>query len=160
MRANISYKIDVESVNWHEIKEKVAADDFDNGRTPTQLEQSFRNSGAVVIAYAGHEIVGKARALTDGVCNAYVVDVWTYSPYREQGIARRMLEILMDQLSGQHLYLFTDTAQGLYEKVGFNTQGVGMGRVVGEWLQNGSGHSCRLGINFTLKTVSLGWKWP
>jgi len=89
-----------------------------------------------VIAYAGDEIVGKVRALSDGVCNAYVVDVWTYTPYRGQGIAKTMLHKLFEQLPGQHLYLFTDSAKGLYEKVGFQPQGIGMGKVVGEWLVN------------------------
>ncbi len=132
----VSYRTDLEGVDWHEIKAKVAADDFDNGRSPEQLERSFRNSGATVIAYAGHEVIGKARALTDGVCNAYIVDVWTYTPYRERGVAKAMLAALLAQLPGQHIYLFTDTAQGLYEKSGFHVQGIGMGRVVGEWLQN------------------------
>ncbi|MCC6756324.1 MAG: GNAT family N-acetyltransferase [Solirubrobacterales bacterium] len=133
---NFTYKTDLDGVDWQEIKEKVAADDFDNGRTPAQLERSFRNSGATVIAYAGHQIIGKARALTDGVCNAYIVDVWTYTPYRERGVAKTMLQVLLDQLPGQHVYLFTDTAQGFYEKLGFAPQEIGMGRVVGEWLNN------------------------
>lgn len=134
--AAITYKTDLIDVNWDEIKAKVQADEFDNGRMAAQLAASFRNSGATVIAYAGAEIVGKARALTDGVCNAYVVDVWTYRPYRGQGIAKAMMEQLLAQLPGQHVYLFTDTAKGLYEKVGFQVQGIGMGRVVGEWLVN------------------------
>ncbi len=132
----ITYKLDLENVNWTEIKTKLQADDFDNGRTLAQLETSFRNSQATVIAYAGNEIVGKARALSDGVCNAYVVDVWTYTPYRGQGIAKAMLERLNEQLAGQHVYLFTDDAKGLYEKVGFQPQGIGMGKVVGTWLVN------------------------
>ena len=132
----ITYKLDLENVNWSEIKAKVQADDFDNGRTPAQLETSFRNSQATVIAYAGDEIVGKVRALSDGVCNAYVVDVWTYTPYRGQGIAKAMLVRLDEQLAGQHVYLFTDDAKGLYERVGFQPQGIGMGKVVGKWLVN------------------------
>lgn len=132
----ITYKLDLENVNWGEIKSKVQADDFDNGRTPAQLEASFRNSGATVIAYAGDEIVGKARALTDGVCNAYVVDVWTYTPYRGQGVAKMMMQRLLEQLPGQHVYLFTDSAKELYAKVGFKVHGTGMGLVVGEWLVN------------------------
>ena len=132
----ITYKLDLENVNWAEIKAKVQADDFDNGRTPAQLETSFRNSQATVIAYAGDEIVGKVRALSDGVCNAYVVDVWTYTPYRGQGIAKAMLARLDEQLAGQHVYLFTDDAKGLYERVGFQPQGIGMGKVVGKWLVN------------------------
>jgi predicted GNAT family acetyltransferase len=136
--SEITYKLDLTNVNWDEIKAKVAEDDFDNGRTPAQLEASFRNSAVAVIAYAGDEIVGKARALSDGVCNAYVVDVWTYSPYRGRGIARTMMETLLHRLPGQHVYLFTDTAVGLYEKVGFKPQEIGMGRVVGQWLDSSS----------------------
>jgi len=132
----ITYKLDVENVDWDEIKAKVLADDFDNGRTPAQLEACFRNSGATVIAYAGDEIIGKARALTDGVCNAYVVDVWTYKPYRGQGVAKMMMKRLLEQLIGQHVYLFTDSARGLYEKVGFHAHGIGMGKIVDQWLVN------------------------
>lgn len=132
----ITYKFDVDGVNWAEVKAKVAEDDFDNGRTPAQLEASFRNSAVTVIAYAGDAIIGKARALSDGVCNAYVVDVWTYSPYRGRGIARSMMAQLLQRLPGQHVYLFTDTAVGLYEKVGFKAQEIGMGMVVGQWLVN------------------------
>jgi predicted GNAT family acetyltransferase len=136
MNNNITYKTDLDGVDWQELKAKLIEDDFDNGRTPEQLERSFRNTGATVLAYDGHQIVGKARALTDGVCNAYIVDVWTWTPYRERGVAKRMLETLFTQLPGQHCYLFTDTAQGLYEKTGFSVQGIGMGRVVGEWLKS------------------------
>ena len=47
-----------------------------------------------------------------------------------------MLVRLDEQLAGQHVYLFTDDAKGLYERVGFQPQGIGMGKVVGKWLVN------------------------
>ena len=47
-----------------------------------------------------------------------------------------MIEIALSRLPGQHVYLFTDSAMGLYEKCGFAAQEIGMGRVVGEWLKN------------------------
>jgi len=131
----ITFKDDLQDVDWEEVKAKVAEDDFDNGRTPDQLKKSFENSFATCIAYDDGKIIGKARALSDGVCNAYIVDVWTYSPYRRQGIASQMMELLMDKLSGQHVYLFTDDAVGFYEKLGFKKWDVGMGCVVGEWLK-------------------------
>jgi ribosomal protein S18 acetylase RimI-like enzyme len=81
-------------------------------------------------------VIAKARALSDGVCNAYVVDVWTYSPHRKQGIARRMLDLIAEGLPGQHVYLFTDDAVDFYEKIGFQRQGIGLYRMSGEWLQN------------------------
>ncbi|HSF81902.1 MAG TPA: GNAT family N-acetyltransferase [Anaerolineales bacterium] len=75
-----------------------------------QIRQSFVNSHTVCLAYSGDRIIGSARSLSDGVCNAYIVDVWTLSDYRRQGVARRMLENLLDDLQGQHVYLFTDQA--------------------------------------------------
>lgn len=63
--------------------------------------------------------MGTARALSDGVCNAYIVDVWTYSEYRHQGIARKMMEIITEELPGQHVYLFTDNSVDFYKKLGF-----------------------------------------
>jgi hypothetical protein len=82
----ITYKTDLAGVNWDEIKAKVNQDDFDNGRTLEQLRTSFENSFASCIAYDGDQIVGKVRALSNGVCNAYIVDVWTYSPYHHHAL--------------------------------------------------------------------------
>ena len=129
------YKTHLEDINWKEMKETLAMDKFDNGRTPAQLEKSFRNSYATVIAYINNQIVGTARALSDGVCNAYIVDVWTLTKYRRRGIASRMMGILSHQLGGQHVYLFTEDATAFYETLGFKAQSVGMGKVVGEWLK-------------------------
>ena len=132
---SITYKLDLRGVDWDEVKARIAEDDFDNGRTPEQLKVSFENSFATCLAYDGETIIGKARVLSDGVCNAYVVDVWTYTPYRRQGIASQMMEYLMENLEGPHVYLFTDDALDFYQKLGFEKQGIGIGRVVGNWLQ-------------------------
>lgn len=138
MNNDITYKTDLKNVDWAQMKAAVHADDFDNGRTPAQLRLSFQNSYATVIAYAGDQIVGTARALSDGVCNAYIVDVWTLTAYRRRGIATQMMQHLFARLDGQHVYLFTDSAQSLYESLGFRVQEIGLGLVVGEWLQNSS----------------------
>jgi ribosomal protein S18 acetylase RimI-like enzyme len=135
MQDEVTYRTDLEGVDWVQLKATLAADQFDNGRTPEQLQESFENSGATVLAWAGGQVVGTVRALSDGVCNAYVVDVWTYSPFRRRGIARTMMELLLSSLEGQHVYLFTDDAAEFYRKLGFREQPVGMGRVVGEWLK-------------------------
>ena len=133
----IRYKSDLIDVDWDDLKQKLTLDDFDNGRTPVQLQASFNNSQICCLAYDGNQIIGKARALSDGTCNAYIVDVWVYSPYRNLGIARKMISILTDQLHGQHVYLFTeeDTVD-FYQKLGFEKQGIGLGKVIGEWLVN------------------------
>ena len=131
---NILYRMDVGPVDWAEMKAALSTDDFDNGRTPAELAESFANSYAAVVAYDGNIIVGTARALSDGVCNAYIVDVWTRTSHRRRGIASRMMELLLEQCQGQHVYLFTDDRVDFYERLGFIPQDVGMGKVVGKWL--------------------------
>lgn len=132
----ISYTFDMDEVDWEEMRETLIADDFHNGRTVEQYEISFRNSAAAIVAHAGEHIIGTARALSDGVCNAYIVDVWTLSAYRRQGIARAMMEMLLARFPGQHVFLFTDDAAAFYERIGFVRRGVGYEVVVGEWLAN------------------------
>ena len=134
----VTYKRDLAGVDWDEMKEILVADDFDNGRTPEQLKRSFANSHSTCIAYAEGRIIGTARLLSDGVCNAYVVDVWTLSSYRRQGIGRKMMETLLVELPGQHVYLFTDDVVEFYHALGFKEQGIGLARVVGHWLDNES----------------------
>ena len=133
---DITYTLDLTQVDWDEMKAAVQADDFDNGRTPRQLKASFCNSFAACLAYAGSRLIGTARVLSDGVCNAYIVDVWTQTAYRRQGIARRMLELLLERLPGQHVYLFTDDMPDFYRRIGFTERGTGFEKVVGEWLVN------------------------
>lgn len=133
---NIRYQQDLTGVDWADMKAVLLADDFDNGRTPAQYALSFANSAQVCLAYAGDQLVGTARALSDGVCNAYIVDVWTHSAYRRQGIATHMMQLILATLPGQHVYLFTDDAIEFYHQLGFLEQGVGLALVVGRWLDN------------------------
>lgn len=132
--ANVVYKTDLNHVDWVQMKTVLRQDNFDNGRSPEQLKASFENSYATCIAYTEEQIIGTARVLSDGVCNAYIVDVWTLSSFRRQGIARTMMQTLLNRLQGQHVYLFTDDTVDFYRKLGFIEQPVGLGQVVGNWL--------------------------
>jgi len=98
----ISYTTDLAGVDWAALKAILLEDNFDNGRTPQQLRASFQNSFICVFANAGERIIGTVRVLSDQICNAYVVDVWTYSPYRRQGVASQMMKIALEKLPGQH----------------------------------------------------------
>ncbi len=132
----ITYKTDLDGVDWDEMKATLLADDFDNGRTSAQLETSFAQSAHVCLAYADGRLIGTARALSDGVCNGYIVDVWTLVAHRRQGVASAMMRHLLDAMPGQHVYLFSDDAAGFYQKVGFVERPVGLEIVVGKWLDN------------------------
>jgi len=133
----IQYRDDLHGIDWPVLKAALAADNFDNGRTPEQLRRSFENSRAVCIAWFDGQVVGTARAISDGICNSYLVDLWTTSRLRRRGIARTMVERLLGELSGQHVYLQANRELvEFYRRLGFTEQPVGMSRVVGKWLVN------------------------
>lgn len=136
----ILYKRDLAGVDWEALRSTLLEDDFDNGRTPDQLRRSFENSAVTVFALAttpdGERIIGKGRALSDGVCNAYVVDLWTYTPYRRQGIAATMMRLMLHDMPGQHVYLFTDDSPHFYRAIGMQQRGLGFEALVGQWLDN------------------------
>lgn len=79
---DVTFKTDLSNVDWLEMKTTLHQDNFDNGRSCEQLKICFGNSYATCIAYFKNRIIGAARVLSDGVCNAYIVDVWTYTAQR------------------------------------------------------------------------------
>lgn len=123
-------------IDWDLAKADLAADDFDNGRSPDALRKSFEHSQHVAIAWDGERVVGMARLLSDGVCNAYLLDVWTASSHRRRGIASSMVRALADRVPGQHLGLQTDDAGAFYRTLGFRPQPEFLSLVVGRWLAN------------------------
>lgn len=134
----ITYSLSLENVDWTQLKETLKADNFDNGRTPAQLRLSAENSAVNCFAFAEGRIIGTARALSDWVGNAYIVDVWTLTEFRNQGVARKMMELVTAKLQGQHVYLFTDDSVEFYKKLGFVEQGVGLYKIIGDYLENES----------------------
>jgi ribosomal protein S18 acetylase RimI-like enzyme len=126
----------LDGIDWTVLRSDLIADDFDNGRTPDALRRSFEQSQHVAIARDGERVVGTARLLSDGVCNAYLVDVWTHSGYRRQGVATALLRLLVGAVPGQHVGLQTDDAQALYESLGFRPQPEFWSLVSGRWLDN------------------------
>jgi ribosomal protein S18 acetylase RimI-like enzyme len=134
----VTVRIDtsVDGIDWQRTKADLAADAFDNGRSPEALRRSFEQSQHVAFARDGERVVGMARLLSDGVCNAYLVDVWTASTHRRQGIASALIRRLLDEVPGQHVGLQTSDAQALYASLGFEPQPEFWSRLVGSWLDN------------------------
>jgi ribosomal protein S18 acetylase RimI-like enzyme len=126
----------LEGIDWQQAKADLAADFFDNGRSPEALRASFHASQHVAFARDGNRVVGMARLLSDGVCNAYLVDVWTMSAYRRRGIGSTLVRALVEKVPGQHVGLQTDDAQAFYKQLGFREQPEFLSFVVGDWLDN------------------------
>ena len=132
----ISFDATVEGIDWERAKADLAADAFDNGRSADALRRSFESSQHVAFARDDDRVVGMARMLSDGVCNAYVVDVWTHSAYRRKGIGSTLMRMLAEQVPGQHIGLQTDAAQDFYRSLGYAPQPEFWSLVVGRWLDN------------------------
>jgi GNAT superfamily N-acetyltransferase len=132
----ITYRSDLEGVDWEALKQDLIADDFHNGRTTAQLRLSFENSTVVAMGFDGDRCIANGRLLSDRVGNAYVVDVWTHSAYRRQGIGRKIMRMLLEAVPGQHVYLQSDDAVGFYRKLGFVERPKGLQLIVGEYLRN------------------------
>ena len=134
------------NVDWAELRKHLIDDNFHNGRTVEQLRLSFENSAHCVMAYASgkngssdrnvkSECIGTARALSDGIGNAYVVDVWTHSRLRRQGVGKQLMLMLLEEMPGQHVYLKTDDSLEFYTDLGFKPQPEGLFKIVGDYLK-------------------------
>jgi GNAT superfamily N-acetyltransferase len=90
-------------------------------RTPEQV-QSILATGPAVGAWDGDELIGFARAVSDGCFRSYVEDVVVLPDHRRAGTATRMLEVLLELLSEidvVSLFCGADLVH-LYEHAGFN----------------------------------------
>jgi ribosomal protein S18 acetylase RimI-like enzyme len=134
----VTVRIDdsLEGIDWAQAKADLVADDFDNGRSAEALRRSFEQSQHVAVARDGDRLVGMARMLSDGVCNAYLLDVWTSSSHRRLGLGSEMVRRLLEEVPGQHVGLQTDDMQAFYASLGFGPQPEFLSHVVGTWLDN------------------------
>ncbi|MFB9239488.1 GNAT family N-acetyltransferase [Plantactinospora siamensis] len=137
--SEVEFSMSTDGVDWAGLRAALVTDRFDNGRTPEQYRRSHENSHAVVFGRVGDGYVANGRILSDGVCNAYLVDIWTAAPYRRRGVGREVVRRLLATVPGQHVALFTDDMTAFYATLGFRAQAGGMSRIVGRWLDDGRG---------------------
>jgi ribosomal protein S18 acetylase RimI-like enzyme len=84
------------------------------------LQQQVRGARWVVSAWDGQRMVGFARAISDGVTNAYVSTVVVDEAYRGRGIGKQMLRRLMAGGEGIRWVLHARVeATPFYERLGF-----------------------------------------
>lgn len=93
---------------------------FQRPGDPGHLADMVAGSRWVVSAHEGDRLVGFARAISDGVSNAYVSTVAVRPSHQRRGIGRRMLEALLEGRPGIKWVLHASEAgEGLYRSLGF-----------------------------------------
>ena len=97
-------------------------------RTAAEIKRAFANSYLCCFAWIDGQLVGAARATSDGVFYATVLDVAVDPGFQGAGIGRKMMRELLRRLPVQKVYLTTVPGkEGFYEKLGFLHQTNAMG---------------------------------
>jgi GNAT superfamily N-acetyltransferase len=92
-------------------------------RTRGDVEAQIDSAWRVIGAYrtGGGELVGFARAVSDGVSTAYLADVFVVPAARGAGLGQHLVRLLVDEDPGRRFrwLLHTADAHGLYRRFGF-----------------------------------------
>jgi N-acetylglutamate synthase-like GNAT family acetyltransferase len=83
---------------------------------------ALANSKPIVSAWDGSQLVGFARAISDGIYRATIWDVVIDSSYRGAGLGRKLVETVLMHPHvnrAERVYLMTTHQQKFYERIGF-----------------------------------------
>ncbi|SDX25972.1 Acetyltransferase (GNAT) domain-containing protein [Amycolatopsis xylanica] len=90
-------------------------------RTREQIETQVRDAWRVVAAFQDGQMIGFARAFSDGLATAYLADVFVVEHARGQGVSKALVRRMIDEGPGAAMrwMLHTKDAHGLYAQFGF-----------------------------------------
>lgn len=98
-----------------------------SGRNADEQERIFKSSYAVSFLYDGDKLIGCARALSDGVCEAALYNIALAREYHGRKLGRMLIESILEQVRGCNIILNTHPRTvAMYEKFGFRRQKTGM----------------------------------
>jgi ribosomal protein S18 acetylase RimI-like enzyme len=90
---------------------------------PHFVPRLIAGSHCFVVALKGEDIVGMGRAISDGISDAYIQDLTVCSGCRNQGVGRRILQILLERLHNDGVHWIGLIAEPgsdeLYRRAGF-----------------------------------------
>ncbi len=124
---DIKFNNKLENNNWSEL----SALYLDAGmglKTEERLARVFGNSEFQSFLYIKDQLIGAARAFTDGGDCAVVCDVSILKAYQSQGLGKKITSHLMSQIPPhERIMLFcTPGLEPYYEEFGFGKMTTGM----------------------------------
>ena len=115
---HVELRFDCAGVDWiavYETLKRVGMGHF----SPDLHRQAFEASQATVFAYSQNRLVGFARALSDGVCQAAIYDVAVVPEFQRQGIGAQLMDALLSRLSHGNVILYASPGkEDFYRKLG------------------------------------------
>lgn len=93
-------------------------------RDPEDMAVAIAHSTPVVVAWDGPQLIGFARATSDGMYRATIWDVVIHPDYQGAGLGRRLVETVLAHPHvnrAERVYLMTTHQQTFYERIGFQT---------------------------------------
>lgn len=92
------------------------------GRSIEDLSVAITNSDPVITVWDETQLIGFARATSDGVYRATIWDVVIHPEYRGSGIGSKLVETVISHPRMnrvERVYLMTTHQEKFYEKIGF-----------------------------------------
>lgn len=94
-----------------------------------QLSRAMDQNWYVVYAYAGEELIGTGRVISDGITNAYLCGLGVVPSYRNRGIGTEISSRLVTHCKSNNLHIQLFCEEHLvpyYKNMGFEVFAVGM----------------------------------
>lgn len=91
-------------------------------RNLEDLAEAIKNSEPVIAVYSKQQLIGFARATSDGIYRATIWDVVIHPDFRGNGLGSKLVETVLShpRMSRvERVYLMTTHQQKFYEKIGF-----------------------------------------
>ena len=124
-RDSFTISTDCERLDFDRVHAFLSTSYWSPGISREAVERAARHSfvfGLYADAEHGSQQAGYARVLSDTVAFAYLLDVFILEPYRGQGLALWLVQMILGHHDLRHVRswcLKTRDARGLYEKAGF-----------------------------------------
>lgn len=102
------------------------------------IRKVFEASNVIALVTVNGRIIGIGRAMTYGVFNSAIYDVVVHRDFQKQGIAKKIMDFLLNKLSNVScVHLISTTGnEGFYRKLGFKKLKTGMARYLNPMLSD------------------------
>lgn len=120
------FQTNTESLDWNTVSSLLSHFGLSHLDAETQ-QKVFENSYAVVFVFDEDRLIGFGRAISDGICQAAIYNIALDKAYHGNGLGRKIIHALVQQVSHCHIILYTHpNTISLYEHLGFRRMKTGM----------------------------------